>query len=55
MTVNLAVAFLVLAFLAVVSGVLMLSVPAGLIVCGVLLAAAGISQLEVKPMPRKSR
>ena len=52
---SLAVAFLVLAFLAIVTGVLLWSIPAGLIVCGVLLAVAGISQLEVKTPTRKGR
>lgn len=44
---SLSVAFLVLAFLAVVAGALLIYVPAGLIVAGVLLAVAGWSQLEV--------
>lgn len=47
MTVDLAVAFLVLAFLAVVAGVLMLSVPVGVIVAGVLLGVAGVALLRV--------
>ena len=42
------VAFFVLAFVAVVYGVLLLSVPAGLIVAGVLFAAAGVALLEVR-------
>lgn len=48
MTVNLAVAFLVLAFLAIVAGVLLISVPAGLVVCGALFAAAGVALLPTK-------
>lgn len=48
MTVNLAAAFLVLAFLAIAGGTLMISVPAGLIVCGVLLALAGVALLPTK-------
>lgn len=55
MTVDPAVAFLVLAFLFVVSGVLMLNVPAGLIVCGVLLAIAGVALLPAKLPNRKAR
>lgn len=49
MTVDLPVAFLVLAFLAVVSGGLLIYVPAGLIVCGVLLGVAGVALLPTKP------
>jgi hypothetical protein len=45
-TLNIAVAFLLLAFCLVVTGVLLWCVPAGLIVAGVLLAAAGVGLLE---------
>ncbi|WGL50648.1 hypothetical protein P5P86_11800 [Nocardioides sp. BP30] len=48
---KLAPALLVLAFLAVVTGVLLLSIPAGLIVAGVLLAGAGVAQLERPTLP----
>jgi hypothetical protein len=44
-TVGLAVAFLVLAFAAVVGGTLLLSVPVGLIVCGLLLGLSGVALL----------
>lgn len=44
---SLSVAFLVLAFLAVVAGALLIYVPAGLILAGVLFGVAGWSQLEV--------
>lgn len=43
---NLAVAFLVLAFLAIVAGVLLVYVPAGFIVAGVLLAVVGVGMIE---------
>lgn len=46
---DIAVAFLVLAFLLVVSGVCLLSIPAGLVVGGVLLAAAGVAMLPTSP------
>jgi membrane protein implicated in regulation of membrane protease activity len=46
--VDLAVAFLVLAFLAAVAGVLLIWVPAGLIVAGVLFGTAGIGLLKVR-------
>lgn len=42
---DIATAFLVLAFLAIGTGALLLSVPAGLLVCGVMLAAAGVALL----------
>ena len=48
MTVDLAVAFLVLAFLAVVAGVLLIWTPAGLVVAGVLLGVAGVALLKVR-------
>ncbi|MDQ6524317.1 hypothetical protein RB608_11930 [Nocardioides sp. LHD-245] len=43
--IDIAVAFMVLAFLAVTAGVLLLNVPAGLIAAGLMLAAAGIALL----------
>lgn len=49
---NLAVAFLVLAFLAIVSGVLMWNVPAGLVVCGALFGVAGVALLPIS-LPKK--
>lgn len=52
MTVNISVAFLILAFLAVVAGVLMIYIPAGLIAAGVLLAVVGVGMIETKG-PRK--
>lgn len=45
---DLAVAFLVLAFLAAVAGVLLIWVPAGLIVAGLLLGLAGVALLKVR-------
>jgi hypothetical protein len=44
-TVVLAVAFLVLAFLAVAGGTLMFSIPVGLVVTGLLLGVAGVALL----------
>jgi len=44
---NIAVAFLVLAFCFVVAGVLLWCVPAGLIVAGLLLAVAGVGLLSL--------
>lgn len=46
---DIAIAFLVLAFLAIAAGTLLLSVPIGLIVTGILLAAAGVALLPMKP------
>jgi len=43
--VDISLAFLVVAFLAVVSGVLLVSVPAGLVVAGVLFGVAGVALL----------
>ena len=51
MTMDLAVAFLVLAFLAVAAGTLLLSVPVGLIVCGLLLGVAGVALLPTARKP----
>lgn len=48
MTVGITLAFLVLAFLALVAGTLLIWIPAGLIVCGLLLGAAGVALLETK-------
>lgn len=45
---DLAVAFLVLAFLTIVAGVLLIWIPAGLIVAGVLLGVTGVALLKVK-------
>ena len=45
---DIAIAFLVLAFLTVTAGVLLLSVPAGLIVAGTMLAAAGVALIPTK-------
>lgn len=53
--VNLSVAFWIVAFLAVVAGVLLVYVPAGLIVAGILLGVAGWSQLEVPERPEARR
>lgn len=44
---DLAVAYLVLAFLAITAGVLLIWIPAGLIVAGVLLGVAGVALLKV--------
>lgn len=52
---SLSVAFLVLAFLATVAGVLLISIPAGLIATGVLLAAAGIGLIEAGDGEKGSR
>ena len=49
---SLSVAFFVLAFLALVAGALLVYVPAGLIVAGVLFGVAGWSQLEVSDRRR---
>jgi hypothetical protein len=46
---DIAAAFLVLAFLSVAAGVLLLSIPAGLVVIGVMLSAAGVALLPTKP------
>lgn len=54
MTVDLSTAFLVLAFLAVVTGALLISVPAGLLTGGVLLGVAGVALLPAKSAAKKS-
>lgn len=46
MTVNIAAAFFVLAFVAVGLGVLLMSVPWGLVVIGLMLAGAGVGLIE---------
>lgn len=45
---NISVAFLVLAFVAVVAGVLLVYVPAGLITAGLLLGVTGVGMIELK-------
>lgn len=49
---DIAVAFLVLGFLAVVAGVSLVSVPAGLIVAGVLFGAAGVLMIPTSTKGR---
>lgn len=46
---DIAVAFFVIAFLILTTGVALLSIPAGLIVAGLLLGAAGVALIPTTP------
>lgn len=52
--IDIAVAFLVLAFLAIAAGALLISIPVGLVVTGVMLAGAGVALLPTKPKAGRS-